>query len=148
MSFVQAVCDTPDIAHCLQKGLQALGTSSAKIHVPQIKALEGSVDIDTCLKNKYPDAPRWDYAFGYQGSVYYVEVHPASSTGEVETVIKKLAWLRTWRKHNSPALESLSGKSYYHWLATGGAIAITRRSKYYRALAQNKIIGPQRILTL
>lgn len=143
MNFVQTVHNTPDIAHCLQSGLQALGKHSAKIHVAQTRALEGSVDIDTCLKKKYPAAHRWDYVFGYQGKIYYVETHPASSSAEVKIILDKLTWLKEWRKTSAPHLEELCDASSYHWIATGSV----KRSKYALWLAQNGIT-PQGILQL
>lgn len=118
MNFAEAVHRTGDLAQCLKDGLQALRTNSKRISVPknQTRNLEGSVDIDGCLKNKYPNNQRWDYVFGYRGHVYYVEIHPAG-TSEVNAVIAKLKWLRQWRKQ-STALESLRNESSYYWIAS------------------------------
>ena len=75
MNFADAVRSTPEIAECLKTGLQALGSNSEKIRETSTRSLEGSVDIDTCLRRIYPNAPRWDYIFGYKDRIYYVEVH-------------------------------------------------------------------------
>jgi hypothetical protein len=141
MNFTEAVRRTGDLAQCLKVGLQALGTNSKKISVPknQTRNLEGSVDIDDCVKNKYPNDQRWDYVFGYRRRVYYVEIHPAG-TSEVGVVIAKLNWLKQWRKQ-AIALESLHNKSSYHWIASKG-INITRNSKYRRMLDMAGIAGP------
>lgn len=144
MNFVSAIRNTKDVAGYLQNGLQALKKDSAKISVPSPRGLEGSVNIDECLKKKYPEEPRWDYVLGYQGRVYYVEVHPAS-TSEVEAVIAKLRWLKGWRK--TTALETLATQSTYHWIASGD-VHITRHSKYERLLAENGLCMPQSRLSL
>ena len=57
MNFADAVQSTPEIAQCLKKGLQALGGDSSKIKVRAARDLKGSVDIDTCLTSRYPNAP-------------------------------------------------------------------------------------------
>ncbi|HOU12503.1 MAG TPA: hypothetical protein PKZ84_05260 [Anaerolineae bacterium] len=78
MDFIEAIHNTPDVAGCLQPGLQALQPAErAKITVSNTRELKGSVDIDACTKVKYPVEPRWDYVIGYQEFVYYVEFHPA-----------------------------------------------------------------------
>ncbi len=147
MSFAEAVRRTNDIAQCLKAGLQALGTNSKKISVPknQTRNLEGSVDLDNCVKNKYPNDQRWDYVFGYRSRVYYVEIHPAG-TSEVGVVIAKLNWLKQWRKQ-ALAFESLGNKSSYHWISSNG-IKITKNSKYSRRLAAAGIAGPHSRLDL
>lgn len=141
MNFVDAISQATDVAQCLKSGLQALGTNSAKISVPKnsTRDVEGSVDIDTCVKHIYPEYPRWDYVFGYKRHVYYVEVHPAC-TSDVSDVIAKLNWLKQWRKH-SAHLEGLSEVSSYHWIASNG-VNITKSSKYSRKLASVGIVGP------
>jgi hypothetical protein len=141
MNFAEAVRRTSDLAQCLMVGLQALGANSKKISVPKNRTrnLEGSVDIDDCVKNKYPNDQRWDYVFGYRGRVYYIEIHPAG-TSEVNVVIAKLNWLKQWRKQ-ATALESLRNKSSYYWIASKG-INITRNSKYRRMLDMAGIAGP------
>ena len=94
MSFADVIQSIPEIVQCLKKGLQALGGNSTKIEIRETRALTGSVDIDTCLANRYPNAPRWDYVFGYKSRIYYVEIHPAGSTGEVGRIVAKLEWLK------------------------------------------------------
>jgi len=140
VSFAEVINNTSDIAECFEPGLQALGANSSKVSVASTRELEGSVDIDTCVKNSYPNDVRWDYVFGYKNRVYFVEVHPAN-TGEVKTLIKKLNWLKEWRKRSAPKLEALKGRSAYHWIASG-KIAIVKKSRYNRMLAQAGISGP------
>ncbi len=144
MSFKEAIQNTVDLVVCYRPGLQALRADSSKIKASQTNLLEGSVNIDDCVKEKYPNDSRWDYVLGYKERVYYVEVHPAS-TSEVRSVLAKLDWLEKWIR--GTALNNLVHKSTYHWIASG-SIRITRNSKYSRLLAQSKISQPSRTLDL
>lgn len=146
MSFADVIQSIPEIAQCLKKGLQALGGNSNKIEVRETRCLTGSVDIDTCLTNRYPNAPRWDYVFGYKDQIYYVEIHPAGSTGEVKTVVAKLMWLKQWRKLAAKNLEDLENQSTYHWVSSGRTTSSVKRGKYLQILAQNGIRGPDSVL--
>ena len=139
MNFTDAVLETPEIAECLKAGLQALGSNSDKIEVKSTGSLEGSVDIDTCLKTLYPDDTRWDYVFGYKDRLYYVEVHQGK-TSEIKKVIAKLKWLMEWRQ--ATELEALKGRSTYHWISTKGTDTFAKGSRYSRILTQNGIRGP------
>ena len=145
MSFAEAVQSTPEIAECLKAGLQALGTNSSKVKVHVTRDLKGSVDIDTCLINCYPNAPRWDYVFGYKNHIYYVEVHQGK-TSEVEDIIKKFNWLKQWRARSATNLENLKNQSSHHWISVSGTASIGKRSRYRRMLNQNRIHGPSSIL--
>ncbi len=146
MNFADVVQSVPEIAKCLRKGLQALGANSRKIEVRSTRDLAGSVDIDTCLKKLYPNAHRWDYAFGYKDRIFYVEVHPAENTGKVGEITAKLGWLKQWRKLSAKNLEGWEGKSSYHWISTGKTAASVKRGKYLRILAVNGIRGPSAVL--
>ncbi len=146
MSFVDAIHNTPDIANCFEPGLQALGANSRKISVSSTRELKGSVNIDACVKNSYPNDARWDYVFGYKNRIYFIEVHPAN-TGEVKTIIKKLEWLKKWRKRSSPKLEALKDSSVYYWIASRN-VAILKGSKYSRELAKKGILGPRSRINL
>ena len=148
MSFTNAVKSIPEIAQCLKKGLQALGGNSNKVEVHQTRALTGSVDIDTCLAKCYPNAPRWDYVFGYRDRVYYVEVHPADNTRKVREVTAKLQWLKQWRRHSAKGLEALDGQSTYYWISTGRTLSTVKKGKYRQTLAQNGIRGPDSVLNV
>ncbi len=139
MSFVDAVQDTPEIAACLKPGLQALGPDRNRIKVDTTRALEGSVNIDKCLEKLYPNDSRWDYVLGYKGRIYYVEVHPAGSTGEVKNVIAKCVWLKQWRKRSAQNLEDLEHRSTYHWVSSGGTEPMLKRGSYRRLLDRNGI---------
>lgn len=79
MNFADAVQSTPEIAECLRRGLQALGSNSNKVEVRVTRDLKGSVDMDSCLTKLYPNAPRWDYIFGYREQVYYEDLENRST---------------------------------------------------------------------
>jgi len=91
--FKRAVLNTSDIANCYQPGLQALRAYNTKILIKNKSLCAGSVDIDECVKSKYPNSNRWDYCVGYGNQVYFIEVHSAN-TSEVGTMLAKLQWLK------------------------------------------------------
>ena len=147
MNFADAVRSAPEIAECLKSGLQALGGNSTKIKVRVTRDLKGSVDIDACLARRYPNAPRWDYVFGYKNHVYYVEVHQGKAS-EVEKVIRKFNWLKQWRARSATSLEDLKDQSSHHWVSTQGTVSIRQRSNLRRRLDQNGIRGPSSVLNV
>lgn len=75
MTFKEAIQNTSEITHCYKFGLQALGANSSEVLVKETRMLTGSVDIDSCLKKQYPTENRWDYVFGFNKQIYYLEVH-------------------------------------------------------------------------
>ena len=146
MSFVDAVRNAPEIAECLKAGLQALGSNRYKVKADATRSITGSVDLDECLAQRYPNAIRWDYVFGYKDRFYYVEVHQGRAS-EIENVIAKLDWLRQWRKQAATNLEDLKDRSTYHWISTGKIeSAFAKNNRYRRILRQKSIFGPDRML--
>lgn len=107
--FKTAVENTPDIANCYQVGLRGLGAYSNKVQLSDTSKCSGSVDIDACTTEKYPQSNRWDYGLCYREKVYFMEVHTAN-TGEVSTVIRKLQWLKDWLNREAPELNKLKAK--------------------------------------
>lgn len=136
--FENAVTNTPDIACGYRKGIQAFGANSSYVQVDDTRKLEGSVDIDECTKDIYPNDSRWDYALGYDEKAYFIEVHPAS-TSDVTTVIAKAKWLNGWLKRNAKDLEALWASDNLYWVASG-KIKILPKSRQYRMLMQSKIL--------
>lgn len=133
--FQKAVEGTPDISTAYRSGLQALKRSDrGAFDVADTRLLDGSVDIDTAVQEKYPNENRWDYAIGYSGKVCYVEVHPAY-TSEVSVVENKLRWLKIWLKENAPLLDAIpKATPAFVWAQTGKG-AILPRSSQARKLA-------------
>ena len=149
MNFIRTIQSIPEIAECLKDGLQALERQDRnKIRDYSSRALKGSVYIDKCLEGHYPNAPRWDYVFGYKDRIYYVEVHPADNTRKVRELTAKLGWLKQWRNHSAPSLEDLEHWSTYHWVSTGRTTSSVKRGKYRQILAKNGIRGPIAVLRI
>ncbi len=136
--FKSAVESIPEVADGYRPGLQALESNASKIKVRDTRLLSGSIDIDKCTKNNYPEENRWDYAVGYNDKAYFIEIHGASSPGEVKTIISKAEWLKSWlRKTGKPLLEIQASNTLY-WIATG-KVTILQASKYRKQLATKNI---------
>ncbi len=123
MTFRQAVEETSDIDAAYEKGLQALRTRDRRrIAAEDTCRISGSVNLDSALRRRFPDKPRWDYAVGYRPVnlddeiVYWIEIHPANS-GEIQVVLQKLSWLKTWLQQCAPSLCRL--KAAYIWVSSG-----------------------------
>lgn len=136
----KAVELTPDVVGNYRNGTSSLGTYSGKIVVPDTRNLCGSLDIDKATKKLYPVEPRWDYALEYDGEVFFIEVHPCN-TGEVNAVLNKLDWLKSWLKNKAPEVDKVKTKNKmpYHWICTG-AFSILKTSRYYKILSQRGLI--------
>ncbi|WP_008314814.1 hypothetical protein [Leptolyngbya sp. PCC 6406] len=132
MSFRSAVQSTPSLQAALKPGLRALGSNSSKIKSNDPGKCEGSIDIDTTVRAQYPNSSRWDYALGYGGKTYFVEVHSAK-TDEVSSVLNKLQWLKDFLVRDVPELNKEPRS--FHWIASG-KVAILPSSSQARQLAQ------------
>jgi hypothetical protein len=140
-SFKNAVKETPDVRECFRAGKQAiLAKERDKVELADLKKCGGSLFIDKCLfdQKKYLNDNRWDYALDYDGQVFFFEVHTASS-GEVSTVIKKLAWLKGWLITNAPEINSLKATAPFYWVQSNG-YHILPNSSFERLANQNGII--------
>lgn len=143
MSFEEAVTRCSALADALKPGLQALKTAdAAHISCTNPRCLAGSVDVDLTLSAALPNDPRWDYVIGIKQknaaeTVIWIEVHPASSTGEVEKILAKLSWLKNWVSENASALGRMPRE--YVWVATG-RVAFTSGSPQRRRLAAAGIL--------
>jgi hypothetical protein len=97
-----------------------------------------------------PDEPRWDYAIGHQPSnytgetVYWIEIHPASS-GEVDVVLRKLAWLRTWLCTSAPKLDAL--RREFIWISSGKT-SFTLTSPQQKRFAQQGLQHKGRVFRI
>lgn len=130
----------------------------AAVNVQEEWVHTASVDMDAHFVSSEPNSSRWDYGIGVKRSgeelAFWIEPHPASSTGEVKSLLAKLAWLK--EKLDSPAFEELgdltddtrsAGYIPFRWLHSG-SLQITRGSKEARALAQAGMELPSRYLKL
>lgn len=114
-----------------------------------------SIDLDSGLRAAEPTASRWDYGIGLSTSagaelLVWVEAHPASSTGEVQKMLDKLAWLKDKLARTEFAdLRALQTRpAAYRWLARTGGIRILPGSKEARRLALAGLSAPQRHIQL
>lgn len=148
MKFKRVVQGIDVINKCFRGGLQALGSNSTKVRPTNTRNCNGSIDIDSCLANANPNDSRWDYIVGYGQKVYYIEIHPAS-TSEVGTVIKKLNWLKNWLNQDGRPIKTVFDQQHtaYHWIASG-RITILKNSVYARRLAQSGLDIPKAHLVL
>lgn len=133
--FQNAVKCTPEISDAYANGLQALKRGETmSVNPTNTYDVDGSVDIDEAVKKIYPNEARWDYAIGYNGKVYFIEIHPAY-TSEVGIMKKKLVWLKNWLKNKAPLLNSIPKSSpAYIWIQSGKC-AILPNSKQAKELA-------------
>jgi hypothetical protein len=144
-SFEDMVKATPEIHYCYQRGLQALGINSLKIDPKNTRLCQGSVFLEECVLHKYHNENLWDYLLAYDGEVYFVEVHPAQ-TSEVETVLRKLEWLKKWLSEKAEEINSSKAVQPYYWIASG-KFAILPNSPQYRKIIQ-KGLKPLSLLKL
>ncbi len=140
--FKIAIQATPLLKDAYKEGLQALGNYSNKVTPSDTKKCEGSVDIDFTVKNVevnsekiYAQACRWDYAIGYDGKIYFIEVHSAE-TSQVTQVLKKHTWLKDFLVAQAPELNK--GDKHFYWIASGRD-RIMKNSAYKRRIAQQGI---------
>ena len=118
-----------------------------------------SVNVDADLRKQEPNAHRWDYGIGIsqngKAGAAWIEAHEASRNGEVDNVLKKLAWLKN--KLRSPSWSQLRKLTYtshfdvqkFWWLAPAhGSVRILPDSRESRRLAMAGIRGPARQIHL
>lgn len=112
--FAAAIAATPSIQNTHQPGLQALQKAD-RDRILDKPLATGSLALDEALVKADPDGNRWDYGIGLPPlhgrgeSVVWLEVHHAAS-GEADTVIKKLEWLKIWLREQAPRLDALPRK--------------------------------------
>ena len=141
-----------------KSGKQAIkGEYRSKVSVTDGLHITGSVDIDEHFKDTEPQANRWDYAIGVKNVAHFViwiEVHPASSTGDVDVVIRKLQWIQ--EKLKSKEFKGLAilnektgamGYIQFHWLYSGRC-KFKSGGKEASKLAQYGMELPKRMLLI
>jgi len=113
----------------------------------------GSVDLDSHFEDTEPNANRWDYGIGFEYGhefALWIEPHPASGSGEVAIMLRKLEWLRA--KLRSSGYEGLAaltkaaekkGEIPFRWLYKGKT-SFRAGGKEARQLAQNGMKLPER----
>lgn len=149
--FCWAVAKIPGLvpSDC-HTGLRALRSADRKrIFCGDTRLLDGSICLDDALKHKYPQAARWDYGIGLRKGqrvlAIWVEVHPARSGKDVQSMLAKVDWLKA-RLQKSPALCSMT-HAPYRWVASG-KVKIPKRGRLPRLLNEKGICYPQETLRL
>lgn len=135
-------------------GKQAIKTKyRGQVSVKDNAEFSGSVDLDEHFKATEPNDNRWDYGVGFNVGhefALWIEPHPASSSGEIAVMIKKLEWLKA--KLQTPDFQGLAdltraakekGEIPFRWLYTG-RMSFRRGSKQDKQLAQKGLKFPQR----
>ena len=148
MTLVDDVNATPHLNGALCLGLGALRHAD-KLHVSKKKTskLLGSVDIEKALKPTQPQAHTWDYLVGVQEGnvtrIHWIEIHPASSTGNIAEVTAKMSWLINWMEATPLAQYPRS----VVWVASGKSV-FNSRSPGLRKLASRglKFAGSHLVL--
>lgn len=147
-SFRQAVEETTEVKDGYRVGLKALKkTDVSKVEASDTRKIDGSLDIDGVTKAKRPNEARWDYAIGYNGRIYFMEVHPAC-TGNIPEIMKKLKWVKDWLNTSGNKLNDLpKGTPLFSWIATDAGVHIPAVSSHYKMLATKGLL-PKRKLVL
>jgi len=121
---------------CCKTGLGAVKRSDReKYRFNNTREINCSIDIDSCLKDVFPEASRWDYLICYKDRAFFVEIHPANNGENIKEVLKKLDWLKSnvLRKAKCKNL-----KIYIYWIATG-RISYSTRSRQRKQIESKRI---------
>lgn len=139
MTFKQAVEQTPHLKNAWKPGLQALRAQDRPhIEAEDTRRLTGSADVDAALQQHEPNANRWDFGVAFrhtnrkQDVVYWVEVHTASDA-QVNVVLDKLRWLKTWLKGDGKLLDRFERE--FIWVSSG-ATTFTLNAPQRKAFAE------------
>lgn len=151
MSFRRAVGLTPHLQNALRPGLQALRAQDRPHVAPEDpRLLQGSVDVDSALQRRQPNANRWDFAIGYRHAnrqkdfIYWVEVHTAADK-QVKVVLRKLNWLRSWLQGDGNPLDQFDRE--FVWVSSG-ATTFTPDAPQSKQLAQSGLKHKGRVLRI
>lgn len=132
---------------CFFPGKQAIeGEATNRITAKDTTKFAGSVQLDNDLEESYPNDNRWDYVVAYDWgnnqSLYYIEIHPASSTSQVNKIMAKKKWLDSWLMGdgNSLKIYSQNLKVGYYWITTGKVSPLDSPARI--KMAKKGIIGP------
>lgn len=147
---LHSICKAnPVLAPYLTSGLGALRNNERKkIKVPSTTLLQCSVNLDDAAKQTYPVANRWDYALEYASETYFIEIHPAQ-TSEIDCMIKKVEFIKSWLSATAPTILHLPGPGKFYWISSGNTdLRITQNSSQARRLALHKIVPVGHILDI
>jgi hypothetical protein len=123
VKFKDAVEKTVGLEGAWHGGLQAMPAADRQhVDAEDARRLTGSANVDAALAERHPNDPRWDYAVGHSPTnrrgevVYWIEIHPASNR-EINVVLGKLTWLKSWMKNSAPRLQAM--EKVFVWVSIG-----------------------------
>jgi len=138
--FLEAIANTAELSGAGCPGLSGIESADrTKIVYKDPRKINGSLNIDSAVKNLYPNDSRWDYAISYNNQVCYFEVHPATDK-EINKMHEKFSWLKQWLKTNAPEINRLEKMSQpYRWIPSGktGFLSMSSSSKKIASLGLN-----------
>ncbi len=146
MTFADAIRNSSLLTQAFKNGLQALSPADCQhVVVDNTRQLAGSLNLEDALRSSYPNPPIWDYGIGHRRAahgehtsdfVYWLEVHPATD-GDIEPVLRKLTWLKSWLEKSAPALAKLPRQ--FVWVSSGKT-AFTQRSPQAKRMAEQGLL--------
>lgn len=140
-----AVEGTEEVKDGFRTGKQAIrNVDRDRVNASDSRKLQGSLDIDSEVKDLYPNAPRWDYALSYDDRLYFFEVHPAE-TSQVDKVIEKVNWLKNWLCTKATKIEKLPKAEHPYVWVQSGRYAILPTAKYKMKLSAAGIVTADRL---
>ena len=126
-----------------------------QIVAPKELSIVGSADIDGHFRQSESNANRWDYVVGFKNRkhfVIWIEPHPASGKKEVQTVLRKLSWLKSKLKTKSflgfrdlTEIAKEFGYNPYRWIYKGKS-SYRVGGNEAKLLAKEGMRLPERIL--
>ena len=128
----------------LRRGKQALTTAHRNLVEGDA---ECGLDFDSVFEPAHPATHRFDYLFVRKAgcAVAAVEVHPASSTGEVDALLRKKEGTERILEREKLEVKVRD----WHWVVPGeGRVVFTSNDKYGLALAAKGIRQPRRRIRL
>jgi hypothetical protein len=132
-----AAATIPALRGYCHRGLQALrGADAGYVSAAKPRTITHSLDLDRALARTEPNATRWDYGIGKHGNLrteelVWVEIHPASSSGNLGEVKAKASWLQLWLVSDGVPLNYRPRR--FVWVASGRS-AFSRNDPKVRAL--------------
>ena len=140
------------------EGLQAISRKEkALITAEDTRKILGSANLDEDLRERLPNASRWDYVVAYSAAtktLYFIEIHPAGSDSKAKEILAKKAWLDDYLATEGQALKAFAKKRLFYWVVPSregkrGHVP-PKDSRIYKILASKarNIRGPMAELKL
>lgn len=124
----------------LRQGKQALTTAHRGLVEGDV---ECSLEFDSVFRPDYPNSDRVDYLLvrRHDCTLIAIEVHPASSTGNVDDLIQKKRVTKQLLEQEGFGVKV----SQWHWVVSGqSTIAFSALDKYGLKLSRHGILQPCR----